>query len=100
VAPLLLKFGIHQGQTGRKGVRRGEEEGMSRGAESQYIIRMIEQEQRRQAVFTNVSRWYTCNFANAFCNVNHRQLLRYEKNGVGSACGIKNKHIVKKTTRV
>jgi hypothetical protein len=36
VAPLLLKFGIHQGQTGRKGVRRGWEEGMSIGAESQY----------------------------------------------------------------
>jgi hypothetical protein len=31
VAPLVLKFGIHQGQTRRKGVRRGEEEedGMS-----------------------------------------------------------------------
>jgi hypothetical protein len=27
----VLKFGIHKGQTGRKGVRRGEEEGMSRG---------------------------------------------------------------------
>jgi hypothetical protein len=36
VAPPVLKFGIHQGQTRRKGVRRGEEEGMSRGAESQY----------------------------------------------------------------
>jgi hypothetical protein len=27
VAPLVLKFGIHLGQAGRKGVRRGEEEG-------------------------------------------------------------------------
>jgi hypothetical protein len=40
VAPLVLKFGIHQGQTRRKGVRRGEEEeeeeGMSRGPKSQY----------------------------------------------------------------
>jgi hypothetical protein len=36
VAPLVLKIGIHQGQTGRKGVRRGEEEGMSRKVESQY----------------------------------------------------------------
>jgi hypothetical protein len=36
VAPLAIKFGIHQGQTRRKGVRRGKEEGMSRGAESQY----------------------------------------------------------------
>jgi hypothetical protein len=36
VAPLVLKFCIHLGQTGRKGVRRGEEEGMSRGEESQY----------------------------------------------------------------
>jgi hypothetical protein len=35
VAPLVLKFGIHQGQVERKGVRRGEEEGMSRGVESQ-----------------------------------------------------------------
>jgi hypothetical protein len=32
----MLKFGIHQGQIKRKGVRRGEEDGMSRGAESQY----------------------------------------------------------------
>jgi hypothetical protein len=31
----LLKFGIHQGQTGRKGVRRGEEEGKSGRVESQ-----------------------------------------------------------------
>jgi hypothetical protein len=31
LAPLVLKFGIHQGQTGRKGVRRWEEEGMNRG---------------------------------------------------------------------
>jgi hypothetical protein len=31
VAPLVLKFDIHQGQALRKGVRRGEEEGMSRG---------------------------------------------------------------------
>jgi hypothetical protein len=37
VAPLVLKFGIHQQQAGRKGVRRGEEEGMNRGVESQYI---------------------------------------------------------------
>jgi hypothetical protein len=36
VAPLVLKFGIHQEQAGRKGARRGEEDGMSRGAESQY----------------------------------------------------------------
>jgi hypothetical protein len=36
VAPLVLKFGIHQEQAGRKGVRRVEEEGMSRGVESQY----------------------------------------------------------------
>jgi hypothetical protein len=35
VAPLVLKFGIHQGQTGRKGVSRIEEEGKSRGVESQ-----------------------------------------------------------------
>jgi hypothetical protein len=33
VAHLVLKFGIHQEQ----GVRSGEEEGMSRGAESQYV---------------------------------------------------------------
>jgi hypothetical protein len=26
VAPLVFKFGIHHGQTGRKGVRREEEE--------------------------------------------------------------------------
>jgi hypothetical protein len=26
----------------------------------------------------------------------HRQLLRYEKNGIESACGTKNKHIFKK----
>jgi hypothetical protein len=31
VAPLVLKFGIHHGQTGRKGVRGGEEEGWSGG---------------------------------------------------------------------
>jgi hypothetical protein len=36
VAPLVLKFGIHQGQTRRKGVWRREEEGMSRRVESQY----------------------------------------------------------------
>jgi hypothetical protein len=36
VAPIVLKFGILQEQAGRKGVRRGEEEGMSRGVESQY----------------------------------------------------------------
>jgi hypothetical protein len=38
VAPLVLKYGIHLGQAGRKGVRSGEEkeEGMRRGAESQY----------------------------------------------------------------
>jgi hypothetical protein len=35
MTPLVVKFGIHQGQARRKGVRRGEEEGMSRGAESQ-----------------------------------------------------------------
>jgi hypothetical protein len=34
--PLVLKFSIHPGQAGRKGVRRGEEEGVSRGVESQY----------------------------------------------------------------
>jgi hypothetical protein len=34
IAPLVLKFGIRQGQAGRKGVRRGEEEGRSRVAES------------------------------------------------------------------
>jgi hypothetical protein len=28
----------HPEQAGRKGVRRGEEEGMSRGAESQYTV--------------------------------------------------------------
>jgi hypothetical protein len=39
VAPLVLKFGIHQGQTGRKGVRRGEEEGKSGRVESQCIVR-------------------------------------------------------------
>jgi hypothetical protein len=32
VAPLVLKFGIHQGQAGRKGVSRGKEEG-KRGGE-------------------------------------------------------------------
>jgi hypothetical protein len=31
VAPLVLKIGIYQGQAGRKGVRRGEEEGWSGG---------------------------------------------------------------------
>jgi hypothetical protein len=36
VAPLVLKFGIHKEQAGRKGVRRGEKERMSRGVESQY----------------------------------------------------------------
>jgi hypothetical protein len=36
LAPLVLKFGIRQEQAGRNGLRRGEEEGMSRGAESQY----------------------------------------------------------------
>jgi hypothetical protein len=35
VAPLVLRFGIHQEQAARKGVRREEEEGMSKGAESQ-----------------------------------------------------------------
>jgi hypothetical protein len=35
VAPLVLKFGIHQGQTGRKGVSRGEEERKSGRIESQ-----------------------------------------------------------------
>jgi hypothetical protein len=34
VAPLVLKFGIHQAQAWRKGVRGGEEEGWSRGVES------------------------------------------------------------------
>jgi hypothetical protein len=34
VAPLVLKFGIHQGQAERKGVREGEEEGWSGGVES------------------------------------------------------------------
>jgi hypothetical protein len=37
VAPLVLKFGIHQGQAGRKGVRRGEEEGMSRGVAASIV---------------------------------------------------------------
>jgi hypothetical protein len=36
VAPQVVRFGIHQEQAGRKAVRRGEEEGMSRGVESQY----------------------------------------------------------------
>jgi hypothetical protein len=36
VAPLVLRFGIHQEYARRKGVRRGEEEGMKRGTESQY----------------------------------------------------------------
>jgi hypothetical protein len=39
VAPLVLKFGIHQEhqeQAWRKGVRRGDEEGMSGRVESQY----------------------------------------------------------------
>jgi hypothetical protein len=31
MAPLVLKIGIHQEQTGRKGVRGGEEEGWSGG---------------------------------------------------------------------
>jgi hypothetical protein len=39
VAPLVLKFGIHQEQAWRKGVRRGDEEGMSRGVESSSIVR-------------------------------------------------------------
>jgi hypothetical protein len=71
----VLKFGIPLGQTGRKGVRRGEEEGMSRGQKASIvrnfttkldwaavysIIRMIEQELRRHAVSTNVSRWEKC----------------------------------------
>jgi hypothetical protein len=34
VAPLVLKIGIHQGQTGRKGVRGGEEKGWSGGVVS------------------------------------------------------------------
>jgi hypothetical protein len=34
VVPLVLKFGIHQEQAGRKGVRGGEEEGWSGGVES------------------------------------------------------------------
>jgi hypothetical protein len=34
VAPLVLKFGIHLGLAGRKGVRGGEEEGWSEGVES------------------------------------------------------------------
>jgi hypothetical protein len=34
VVPLVLKIGIHQGQTGRKGVRGGEEVGWSGGLES------------------------------------------------------------------
>jgi hypothetical protein len=34
VAPIVLKIGIHQGQAGRKGVRRGEEEEWSGGVES------------------------------------------------------------------
>jgi hypothetical protein len=55
-----------------KGSEEGDEEGMSRGQKAsivrnittkldwteQYIIRMIEQEQRRHAVSTNVSRWH------------------------------------------
>jgi hypothetical protein len=36
VAPLVLKFGIHQEQAGRKGVSRREEEGKSGRVESQY----------------------------------------------------------------
>jgi hypothetical protein len=35
VAPLVLKFGIQQEKAGRKGVKRGEEEGKSRRVESQ-----------------------------------------------------------------
>jgi hypothetical protein len=35
VAPLMLKFGIHQEQAWRKGVRRGEEEGKSLRVASQ-----------------------------------------------------------------
>jgi hypothetical protein len=34
VAPLVLKFGIHLGQAGRKRVRGVEEEGWSEGVES------------------------------------------------------------------
>jgi hypothetical protein len=41
VAPLVLKFGIHQGQTRRKGVRRGEEEGMSIGGQKASIVRNL-----------------------------------------------------------
>jgi hypothetical protein len=39
VAPLVLKFGIHQGQTWRKGVRGGEEEGKSGRIESECVVR-------------------------------------------------------------
>jgi hypothetical protein len=68
----VLKFGIHQVQAGRKGVRRGEEVAMIRGAEASIvrnfttkldwaavysIIFMLEQAQRRHAVSTIVSRW-------------------------------------------
>jgi hypothetical protein len=35
VAPLVLKFGIHQGQTGRKEVRMREEKGKRGRVESQ-----------------------------------------------------------------
>jgi hypothetical protein len=35
VAPLVLNIGIHQGQTGRKGVSRREEEGKIGRVESQ-----------------------------------------------------------------
>jgi hypothetical protein len=35
VPPLVLKFGIHQEKAGRRGVRRGEEEGKSGRVEIQ-----------------------------------------------------------------
>jgi hypothetical protein len=37
VAPLVLKFGIHQEQARRKGVRSGEEEVMSRGIKASIV---------------------------------------------------------------
>jgi hypothetical protein len=50
----VLKFGIHQEQAGRKGVRRGEEEAMNRGAESQYSKKFHHQAGLGSSIFLHV----------------------------------------------
>jgi hypothetical protein len=42
LAPLVLKFGIPHGQTGRKGVSRREEEGKRGRVESQCIVGWVD----------------------------------------------------------